>query len=65
MITDEALLKDKGDIQEKILTLESAIAQRQQELQQLQTQLVRFIGVLDYITDNLKQKEGEKCSEET
>ena len=64
MLTDKGLLKDKVQIQEEILKLENAIAQKQQELQQLQTQLVRFSGALGYISDNLKPKEDTKCSEE-
>jgi len=61
MLTDKILKADKDKITEKILQLEQVINQRQQKLQQLQTQLIRFGGVLDYIQDNMpKSKEGEK-----
>jgi len=63
MLSDEDLLKDKTQLQERILDIENAIALRQQELQQLQTQIVRLAGVLAYVTDNLKG--GGECSEET
>lgn len=60
MITEKELLKDKTKIQEQVLQFENAIAVKQQELQQLQTQLIRFGGALAYIVDNLKPKESEK-----
>lgn len=62
MLTDKNLKADKEKISEKILQLEEAISQRQQELRRLETQLIRFGGVRDYIQDNIsKPKEGGKC----
>ncbi|MBU2177784.1 MAG: hypothetical protein KJ556_22040 [Gammaproteobacteria bacterium] len=59
MLTDEKLKEDKEKLMEQILQFESAINQRQQEIQQLQTQLIRFGGALAYIQDNMpKPKES-------
>lgn len=65
MITDKSLLRDKSEIQESILQLEMSLSQKQQEVSEIQTQLVKYTGALGYIMDNLKPKEGAKCSEET
>ena len=56
MITDKELLKDKAELQDKILKTEGAISAYQSEMQNLQSQIVRFYGALDYIEDNLKPK---------
>ncbi len=68
MLTDKSLLEDKAKIQEAILGFQETIAFAQQELQHLQSQLVRHTGALDYIKDNLKPKpkpkEVEQCTEE-
>ena len=65
MITDEGLKQDKDKLLGLILQTQSALNQKQQELQQLQTQLIRQGGVLDYIEDNTPKPKGdEKCSEE-
>lgn len=59
----EDLIKDKNEIQENILKIQDAINIKQNEVQQLQNQLVRFSGALGYISDNLN-KEDTPCSEE-
>ena len=61
-MNNEELLADKNRIQEEILKIESAINQGRQQLDQMQVQLIRHQGALDYITDNIKE---EKCTEET
>jgi len=58
MITDDSLKEDRQKIIEQILSLETALAQKQQEIQQIQTQIIRFGGVLSYLDDN-KPKDGE------
>ena len=59
MLSDKELLKDKARIQGEILKIEDTITLKQQELQQLQTQLIRFTGALGYIVDNLNTKEDK------
>jgi len=60
MITDKTLESDKAKLLENIISIENALNQKQQEIQILQTTLIKYNGALSYIQDNLKPKEGEK-----
>jgi len=60
MLTDKKLKEDKSKLEGQLLNIEEQIALKQQELNNLQTILVRFHGALAYIKDNLKTEEDTK-----
>ena len=57
MLNKQKLTQDKTG-------LEALIKKAQNDMQQLQTQIVRWDGALSYINDNLQTEEEKKCSEQ-